>query len=118
MSVRSTAVKVIVVIIAIIIIVAFVAWLLSAVAVWLYDLALGWWLDPIINTVEQFGDWAYNTVYTVTDDIGTALGGVGGTVETNLASGIVNTVGNAANDFINWFVGLFYQAGQAFGTVP
>ena len=115
MSTRGTAAKVILAIILIIVAVWAIAWVLSSVAVWLYDLVFAWWLDPIVIQFEEFGDWAYNTVYTVTDDIGTALGGLGGTVETNLVTGIVNTVGNFANDLVNWFVGLFYQAGQAFG---
>ena len=115
MSTKSTVGKVILYIIIAIVIIAVVAWVVGLVANWLYGLLFSWWLDPIVAMGTEFAGWAYDTVYTVTDDVGTALGGLGGTVETNLVTGVVNTVGNFANDFINWFVGLFYQANQAFG---
>lgn len=116
-STKSTATKALIIIVAIIVIVAIAAWLLSMVAVWLYDLTMGWWLDPILDMTESVLDDAYNTMYNVVDDIGTALGGTGFvsddvfTVGENLVTGIVTTLGTVANDFVSWFYNLFAGLG-------
>ena len=95
-----------------------IIWVVAMFVTGVYDLLFAWWINPLqdfFGVVESGLDQVYNNIYQVVDGIGTELGGLGGTVETNLASGIVITLGTAANDFINWFVGLFAQANQAFG---
>lgn len=115
MSTKSTAAKVLMYIVIAIIIILVLAWIVGGIASWLYSVTFGWWLDPILATVNEGANLLYDSVYKVLDDFGTVAGGLGGTVETNLGTGIINTVGNAAVDTINWFLSLFTRAGQVLG---
>ena len=92
-------------------------WILSTVFGFLYDAVFAWWLEPLQDLVGAVQDVVldvYNAAYEVTDNVVAAIspGGVplgldgrtdNVTLGEGLVTGIVTTLGNVANWFLNLF---------------